>query len=61
MNRPRDKTCENEGGGKMVWRLVKVVVVVAVLAGIGLSVFAYLGDLSPVPSEESLTVTLDAN
>jgi hypothetical protein len=36
-------------------------VVVAVLVGIGLSVFAYLGDLSPAPSEESLTVTLDAN
>ncbi len=45
----------------MLWRLVKFVFVVVVLVGIGLSVFAYLGDLSPEPSGESLSVTLDAN
>lgn len=45
----------------MVWRLVKFLVLVAVLAAIGLSVFAYLGDLSPAPGEHSLTVTLDAD
>ena len=45
----------------MIGRLVKLVLVLAVLAAIGLAGFAYLGDLAPPPSEESLTVTLDAD
>ncbi|WP_166125631.1 hypothetical protein [Maritimibacter fusiformis] len=45
----------------MLWRLVKFLLLVVVLVGIGLSVFAYLGDLSPTPREQSLSVTLDAN
>ena len=44
----------------MIGRLVKLVVVLVVLGGIGLSVFAYLGDLAPAPSTEGLTVTLNA-
>lgn len=45
----------------MIGRLVKLVLVLAVLGAIGLVGFAYLGDLAPPPSEESLTVTLDAD
>lgn len=45
----------------MVWRLVKFLLLVVVLVGIGLSVFAYLGDLAPAPGEQSLSVTLDAS
>ena len=41
--------------------LLAVFLVLAVFAAIGLAGFAYLGDLAPPPSEESLTVTLDAD
>jgi len=45
----------------MIRRLVKFLLSLAVLALIGLAVYAYIGDLAPAPSDESLTVTLDAN
>jgi len=45
----------------MIGRLVKLVLVLAIAAVIGLVGFAYLGDLAPSPSEESLTVILDAD
>ena len=45
----------------MIGRLVRLLVMVVVVVGIGLTIFAYLGDLAPAPSDESLTVTLDAD
>ena len=45
----------------MIGRLVKLVLGLAILVAAGLSVYAYVGDLSPEPSEETLTVTLDAS
>jgi len=45
----------------MIGRLVKLLVLIGVLAGLGLTGYAYLGDLSPEPSEQSLSVTLDAS
>jgi len=44
----------------MIGRLLKFVVVIAVLGALGLMGYAYLGDLAPEPSRQSLTVTLDA-
>lgn len=44
----------------MIARAVKFLVLLAVLGGLGLTGYAYLGDLAPEPSEQSLTVTLDA-
>ncbi|MGL4320864.1 MAG: hypothetical protein ACRCS3_08380 [Paracoccaceae bacterium] len=45
----------------MVWRLIKLVLVLAVLGFIGLSGYAYLGDLSPTQSNVTQPVTLDAD
>jgi hypothetical protein len=45
----------------MVWRLVKVVLVLVMLGFIGLSGYAYLGDLSPVQQPVTQPVTLDAS
>ena len=45
----------------MIGRLLKLVLALVVLGAIGLAGYAYLGDLAPAPSEESLTVTLDAD
>lgn len=45
----------------MIGQLVKLVFGLAVLVAIGLSVYAYVGDLAPAPREETLTVTLDAD
>lgn len=44
----------------MIGRLLKFLVFVVVVGVIGLSGYAYLGDLAPEPTEHSLTVTLDA-
>lgn len=45
----------------MVLGLLKFVVVLGLLAFVGLSGFAYLGDLSPNLTERSVPVTLDAD
>jgi hypothetical protein len=45
----------------MVWRLIKLLLVVIVLGFIGLTGFAYLGDLSPVQRDVTQPVTLDAD
>jgi hypothetical protein len=45
----------------MIGRLVKLVLVLGVVLVAGLAVFAYVGDLSPAPSPQSLSVTLNAN
>jgi hypothetical protein len=45
----------------MMWRLVKLVLVLVILGVIGLTGYAYLGDLSPVQREVTQPVTLDAN
>jgi len=44
----------------MIGQLIKLVLGLAVLAMIGLSVYAYVGDLAPDPRNETLTVILDA-
>ncbi|GKY89786.1 hypothetical protein [Sinisalibacter aestuarii] len=44
----------------MIGRLVKFLLLVVVIGVIGLVGYAYIGDLAPEPSEQSLTVTLDA-
>jgi hypothetical protein len=55
-----DPTKRN-GGAAMVWRLIKLLLVVIVLGFIGLTGFAYLGDLSPVQRDVTQPVTLDAD
>lgn len=45
----------------MIARVMKFLVFVIVIGGLGLTGYAYLGDLAPEPSEQSLTVTLDAS
>ncbi|MES2434651.1 MAG: hypothetical protein CFE33_11055 [Pseudorhodobacter sp. PARRP1] len=42
-------------------RLIKVLVVLAVLGFIGLTGYAYLADLSPTASEVKLPVTLNVD
>jgi hypothetical protein len=49
------------GRAVMMWRLVKLVLVLVILGVIGLTGYAYLGDLSPVQREVTQPVTLDAN
>lgn len=44
----------------MIGQLIKLVLGLGVLAAIGLSIYAYVGDLAPDPRQESLTVILDA-
>ncbi|MGR3362821.1 MAG: hypothetical protein ACU0CY_01445 [Maritimibacter harenae] len=43
----------------MLWRLVKFVFVVAFLGAVGIAGYALVGDLTPPPSEHSISVTLD--
>lgn len=43
-----------------MWRLIKVLFFLGVLGFIGLSGYAYLGDLRPDTSEVRATVTFDA-
>lgn len=43
----------------MIRRLIKLVLFLVVLGFAGLAGFAYLGDLSPDQSPQSVTVTLD--
>ena len=45
----------------MIRKLLKLVFLLAVIGAIGLAAYAWFGDLAPVPVENSLTVTLDAN
>jgi len=52
------KTGESEVA--MIGQLIKLVFGLAVLAAIGLSVYAYVGELAPDPRDETLTVILDA-
>ncbi len=52
------KTGESEE--PMIGQLIKLVLGLGVLAAIGLSIYAYVGDLAPDPRQESLTVILDA-
>lgn len=42
-------------------KLIKALLVLAILAAIGLAGFAYLGDLSPDQSEVRLPVVLNAD
>jgi hypothetical protein len=58
MTSAEGKTGESEVS--MIGHLIKLVLGLAVLAAIGLSVYASVGDLSPDPREETLTVILDA-
>ena len=44
----------------MMWRLVKLVLILVILGFIGLTGYAYLGDLTPVSREITQPVTLDA-
>jgi hypothetical protein len=55
------KTCETRRGKRMIGRLVKLVLVLAIIGGVGLVAFAYFGDLAPPQSPQSMSVTLDAN
>jgi hypothetical protein len=41
-------------------RLIKALILLVIIGFIGLSAFAYLGDLSPVQSEVKLPVVLNA-
>jgi len=45
----------------MIRKLIKLVFILIVLAAIGLAGYAYLGNLSPQTTENTVTVTLDAN
>ena len=45
----------------MIRKLLKLVFFLAVVGFVGLAGYAWFGDLAPVPAENSLTVTLDAN
>lgn len=42
-------------------RLIKVVLLLGVIGFLGLSAFAYLGDLAPDQSDVTLPVVLDGN
>ena len=44
----------------MMWRLVKLMLLLAVLGFLGLIGYAYFGDLSPEQREVTQPVTLDA-
>lgn len=48
-------------GLTVMFRILKLVFVLAVLAGTAVLGYAYLGDLSPEQSEISTPVTLDGN
>jgi hypothetical protein len=42
-------------------RILKVLAVLAVIAGLGITGYAYLGDMAPETGEVRLPVTLDAD
>ncbi len=44
-----------------MWRIIKALVLLVILGFIGLTVYAYLGDLSPVQGEVTKPVVLDAD
>lgn len=44
----------------MIAGFLKLLLGLAALGAIGLSVYAYVGDLAPDPRDETLTVILDA-
>jgi hypothetical protein len=50
-----------EGQKTMVGRILKMVLVLAVLGFAGLTGYAYLGDLSPSQSQVTVPVTLNAD
>ncbi len=45
----------------MMTKLIKALVLLSIMGFIGLSAFAWFGDISPTPSDKSLTVILDAD
>ena len=45
----------------MIWRLVKLLVVLAILGFMGLTGYAYLADLSPEQQQVTVPVTLNAD
>lgn len=45
----------------MIWRIVKLLIVLAVLGFIGLTGYAYLADLSPAQQQITVPVTLHAD
>lgn len=45
----------------MIWRIVKLLVVLAVLGFIGLTGYAYLADLSPIQQQVTVPVILNAD
>lgn len=47
--------------GDTMWRIIKALVLLVILGFIGLTVYAYLGDLSPVQGEVTKPVVLDAD
>jgi hypothetical protein len=55
---PAQKT--RNGGAGMVWRLAKLVLLLVCVGFIGLTGYAYFGDLSPQQREVTQPVTLDA-
>jgi hypothetical protein len=51
---------QETGGARMMWRVVKLMLLLAVLGFLGLVGYAYFGDLSPEQREVTQPVTLDA-
>jgi hypothetical protein len=47
--------------GKAMGRIIKALVVLVIFAFIGLTIYAYLGDLTPVQSEVKKPVVLNAD
>jgi len=47
------------GKGNLMFRLLKLLVFLALIGFVGLTGYAYLGDLSPEQSEINQPVTLD--
>lgn len=60
-NSPKEPGHEHKKAGSTMGRLIKLVVVLALLGFIGLTGFAYLADLSPTQTEIRQPVTLDAD
>jgi hypothetical protein len=47
--------------GASMGRIIKFLIILMILGFIGLTVYAYLGDLAPVQGEVTKPVVLDAN
>jgi hypothetical protein len=45
----------------VIWRLIKLLVVLAILGFMGLTGYAYLADLSPEQQQVTVPVTLNAD